>query len=282
MGTSKLIFTVDLEDWYHILGDNYEYPVSKWDSMESRIERNTNILLELFTEYKIKATFFSLGWVAEKYPKLISLIAQNGHELASHSYSHGLIYNMTEKEFRYDLRKSKIIIEDLVGREVIGFRAPGFSIVKENPWALDILFEEGFKYDSSFFPFAHSHGGIKTELKNWGYLQTPKNNSIFEIPISKEKLLGQSIVYTGGGYLRLCPMSLLKYLLTKQIKKNETVLFYIHPREIDFEQPRLKLKPVKKFKFYYGLNSTKIKLNYLFTNFKFSSINELLIDQKVI
>lgn len=281
METSKLIFTVDLEDWFHILGDNYEFPISKWDSMESRIERNANILLEMFSEYKIKATFFSLGWIAKKYPKLISLISQNGHEIASHSYSHRLIYNMSEQEFRDDLRKSKNLIEDLVGGEVIGYRAPGFSIVEKNLWALDILLEEGFKYDSSFFPFTHSHGGIKTEFKEPGYLQTPNSNSIFEIPISKEKVFGKSIVYTGGGYLRLCPMIMLKYLLVKQSKKNDIVLFYIHPREIDFEQPRLKLKPIKMFKFYYGLKSTETKLKYLFSNFKFSNITEILKEYSI-
>lgn len=278
METNKFIFTVDLEDWFHILGDNYEFSIERWSSLESRIERNTHYLLNIFSDYKIKVTFFVLGWVAENYPGLISLIEKNGHEIASHGYSHKLIYNLLTEDFRKDIKKSKIIIEDLIGKEILGFRAPGFSITDNNLWALDVLYEEGFQYDSSFFPTSHSHGGIKTKISSPQLISTPKQYSLYEVPVSSTKIFNRSIVYTGGGYLRLCPSKILKHLLYKQKHNNEIVLFYIHPREIDCDQPRLKLKWDKLFKYYYGLTSVKAKLEFILAKYEFVTISDFLQD----
>jgi peptidoglycan-N-acetylglucosamine deacetylase len=268
-------FTIDLEDWFHIL-DHRSAELDNWDRLENRIEKNTGLLLEMMDKYNIKATFFVIGWIARKYPRLIKLIDSSGHELASHSLSHQLLYRLDEKELLREIRDSKSTIEEISGKEVIGFRAPGFSIREGNRHVLDLLCEEGYKYDSSIFLGWHAHGGGGAEIDGPQFITTPQNGTIFEFPIAPVYLLKVRIPFSGGGYLRTLPLIIFRYFVKSGFKQNKNIVFYVHPREVDQSQPRIEsLSIYRKFSYYYGISSTFPKLEFLFRNYKFKSLKEI-------
>jgi polysaccharide deacetylase family protein (PEP-CTERM system associated) len=261
--------TFDIEDWFHIL-DNPEtkYP-SQWESFPKRIDIGLDIILNLCAKHEIKATFFCLGWIAEKYPEQIKKIQKAGHEIGTHGYAHQLVYEQTEGEFRQDLIKSINLLKSITGQEITAYRAPGFSITKECLWAFDVLSECGIIYDSSVFPASRAHGGLKeiTELKPYK-LKTLKGNTLIEFPISARTVFNRPIIFGGGGYFRLIPI----YMLRKWFTQSEYVMTYFHPRDFDNNQPSIPgLNSFRKFKAFFGINSAKRKLDTIIASNSFSS-----------
>ena len=264
--------SIDVEDWFHILDLKNEIPIADWHKMESRVSKNTIKLLSLFSQHGVRATFFVLGWVAEQFPQLVLEIKRQGHEIASHGYGHKLAYQQTPQEFRDDVTKVKRILERIIHQEVMGYRVPGFSIQNGNLWALDILKEEGFVYDSSICPAVRGHGGL-----DGSPIYPYKHPSgLWEFPISVFRFLGKNISFSGGGYLRFFPYSFIKNAIKKINSQNQPVMVYLHPREIDVSQPRLKMPLNRRFKCYVNLHTTEKKLDRLLRDFNFASISEVL------
>ena len=265
--------TFDIEDWFHILDNpQTKYP-EQWESLPKRIHIGLDIILDLCAKYEIKATFFCLGWIAEKYPEQIKKIQSAGHEIGTHGYAHQLVYEQTENEFRQDLEKSIALLKSITGKEICAYRAPGFSITKDCLWAFDVLAECGIKYDSSVFPASRAHGGLKeiTEFKPY-LLKTLKGNTLIEYPISAKTVFNKPVIFGGGGYFRLLPLPLLR----KWFKQSEYVMTYFHPRDFDQNQPNIPgLNSIRKFKAYFGINRTKQKLDTIIaSNFFSSSLKE--------
>jgi len=266
------LFSVDVEEWFHILELDSHPNFKKWDKLPSRVENNFHRLLKLFSQKNVKVTCFFLGWIAEKYPQLVRTAYNDGHEIASHGYSHELIYNQSQDEFYNDIVKSKQIIESIVDCEVLGYRAPGFSYTQRTPWFYKTLIRAGFSYDSSVFPIKRQHGGINTDVIFPSKIELKDDTfvgNIIEIPISISKILLFKMCFFGGGYFRLFPYKLIKNRANKIIFNNNPVIFYIHPRDIDTNQPILKMGIVRKFKTYINLEHTIAKLDKLFDGFQF-------------
>jgi len=273
------VFTVDVEDYYMVSAFKDIVNFENWSSYESRVEGSTRTILELLAENNVRGTFFILGWVAERHPDLVREIQSAGHEIASHGYNHRLIYEMTPREFREDVRKSKIILEDIAGVPVKGFRATSYSVVKETLWALDILIEEGFLYDSSIYPIRHDIYGMPNSERFYHFINR-NGGRLHEFPAPTYRIFGQNIPVAGGGYLRLFPMSVTKAAV-KIINRREgkPVIFYIHPWEVDENQPRLNGKLLSRMRHYLNLKSTLPKLRVLLKEFKFKPLSELIDDE---
>ncbi|MCQ6563818.1 polysaccharide deacetylase family protein [Paenibacillus mendelii] len=267
MGKS-IIFTVDLEDWFT---DGRQIQVESWDNYELMIETNVYAILSLLAKHNAKATFFILGWIAYKKPRLIQEIHAMRHEVASHGYAHELVYTLSEEKFRTDVRRSKLTLEDIIGAEVIGYRAPCFSMTR---WGLDILKEEGFIYDSSIVP--------RTYHDLYSRLYESVENPFFEIieqfwEVSLPTLsIGPlQIPWGGGGYFRFYPYPLFIYGVRKWISSGNPYIFYIHPYDLDPEQPRrTDYSRLNRLRRYYGLKSTRNKLERLIGQFECKSIVE--------
>jgi len=269
----KNYLTIDVEDYYQVTAFENKIRFEDWGNYESRVVENTRKILEmLFEAGDIKGTFFILGWVAEKHPEIVKEIDANGHEIACHSYRHRLIYNMSPDEFRIDLMKSKNILEDITGKKVIGYRAPSYSIIKKSLWVLEILEELGFEYDSSIFPITHDIYGIPGAPR-FKY-KLPENNLV-EYPISTSKILGLKLPISGGGYFRLFPYWFTKMSLTTiNIKEKQPFVFYIHPWEIDPDQPKVKGVDVfSRFRQYNNLKKTVERFKKLLKDFQFTPIS---------
>ena len=269
--------TIDVEDYFHV--ENFKGFIQQkdWETYESRIEANTYTVLKILDLFQYKTTFFVLGWIADRYKELIKLIHQEGHEIASHGYSHELIYITQPEDFRQDLRKSKMILEDLTGDRVIGYRAPSYSITKKSLWAIDILLEEGFEYDSSIFPTMHDRYGIADAHRFPHKLKGGNGNYLTEFPPSTFRVIGMNIPVSGGGYFRFFP-----YYLTKKFfnsinqKERKPFIFYLHPWEFDPEQPKIKTNKSNAFRHYFNLNKTEKKFSKLLKDFKFDAVKNIL------
>src|SRR6266850_3138677 len=201
-------FTIDVEDWFHILDVESTPPLERWATLPSRVEKNFHVILELLAEHGVRATCFFLGWIAERYPHLVHAASKAGHEIASHGYAHELIFKQTEAAFFEDVRKAKGLLEDVSGCPVLGYRAPGFSIVKETPWALERLAVAGYRYDTSVFPGVRGHGGLPGAPLTPTRVETP-SGQIVEFPISMAEIAGRRLCVFGGGYLRLFPYNVI-------------------------------------------------------------------------
>ena len=293
------ILTIDLEDYFMVSAFEDVVKREDWENYEFRIERNTYRLLEILNNPScnpIRATFFCIGWVAERYPQLIREIHRQGHEIACHSYDHRIIYNMTPDEFRGDIRKSRNILEDIIGEEVLGYRAPSYSITNKSQWAFEVLAEEGFQYDSSIFPIRHDFYGmpnaprfpfvvslngnsnVEFSVLNFELNTTQNSRVIIEFPISTVKVFGQNFPVSGGGYFRLLPYPIIKRAL-KSIneKEDKPFIFYLHPWEIDPNQPRINgLSFRSKFRHYVNLDKTEGRFRRLLKDFSFSSVKEIM------
>lgn len=268
--------TIDVEDYFNVSGFESQIKFEDWDKFESRVERNTDRLLTILQESDVKATFFVLGWIAEKYPKLVGRIHGEGHEIASHSYAHRLVYKQTKKEFREDLKRSKGLLEDGIGDRVIGYRAPSYSITRESLWAIDILIEEGFLYDSSIFPIRRDRYGIPGS-RRFPYTVDGHNGGVLlEVPLSTVTVLNTNIPIAGGGYLRLFPYGFIKWGLKKiNEKEKQPAVIYLHPWEIDADQPRLHGSLLSRFRHYVYLNKMEQRLKSLLCDFKFNTMKDL-------
>jgi len=265
--------SIDLEEWFCVYNFKNYIRFSDWGSMESRIGKNTGLILDLFDNYSTKGTFFVLGWVAERYPELISEIENRGHEIGTHGYSHSLITKMTKEEFGKDIEKAIEVTQKCVKQKIKGFRAPSFSVTKKTLWAYDILTKNGIEYDSSVFPIGfHPDYGIKDAPLNIHRVQ----ENLTEVPLSVVEIFGKRIPCSGGGYFRQFPYFVSKYLIKKCNEAGRPVIFYLHPWEIDNEQPRIKLPILKKIRHYNNLNKTYCRLEKLLIDFKFAPIKEII------
>jgi len=273
--------SVDVEDYFQVEAFSSTISFSSWDTQESRVERNTKKVLKFLEEEGIRATFFCIGWVAKRFPGLIKEISQNGHEIASHGFFHKPIWKQTPKEFREDVRSSKRILEDLIGKKVIGYRAPTYSITKKTLWALEILSEEGFVYDSSIFPIKHDLYGMSSaprfpfKVKDH-FLNV--NSDLVEVPMSTLSFLKIKIPVAGGGYFRAFPFWFIRFAFwfINSIEKR-SVIFYIHPWEFDPDQPKIKGLPFKsRLRHYINLNKTSKRFKKLISIFKFNTISNII------
>jgi polysaccharide deacetylase family protein (PEP-CTERM system associated) len=264
----------DVEEHFQVSAFWSEERRQQWDRYESRVEKNTMRVADVLARHDTKATFFVLGWVAERYPGLVKTLMERGHEIASHGYGHELVTTQSQKQFRDDIRKAKSILEDLTGRPVIGYRAPSFSITTESQWALSILVEEGYRYDSSVYDrFQRSENPRATnEIVQ---IETAAGR-IWEIPPSTLTVWGVQIPVAGGGYFRLLPYAMSKTLLQRLEKQGAKLVMYLHPWEIDPEQPRMDGPWLSQFRHYLNLHKTEERLTALLGDFKFGSIAEVL------
>lgn len=271
-------FTIDVEDWFHILDTPAAPGIEKWNSLESRVEQNVNRILGLLREQDVRATFFWLGWVAERHCDLLKKCVEEGHEIASHGYAHVLAHQVGQKIFREDIRRGKMTLEDIIGKAVKGFRAPGFGITNDTTWAFNEICEAGYTYDSSVFPLSHGHGGLRQSRLGCYVIETEAGNLV-EIPMSAVEILGQRINMFGGGYLRLFPWVFIRWGIERLHDAGHPVIIYIHPREVDPGHPRLPLTPIRRFKSYVGLKTTASKLTSICKQLELYTMTRL-VDEK--
>lgn len=271
----KCIMTIDVEDWFHILDLPSTPILAQWDALESRVERNFLRLLDIVESYDAKATCFFLGWVANKFPNLVKETRKRGCEVASHGYSHRLIGSMSPEEFRADAAKARKTLEDILSEPIVGFRATGFSVTERTPWFFECLCEAGYEYDSSVFPAGRGHGGMKRGLTYPHRVRTA-SGSVIELPATVANVFGKRVCLFGGGYFRLAPYSLVKEFTRRVLATDRPVVFYVHPREIDPEQPRLPMGVVRRFKSYVNLSSTESKLGHLMADFPMTTCAEFI------
>jgi len=270
------VLTVDVEDWFHILDLPATPPCETWDALPSRVEMNFRKLLELLARNNVRATCFFLGWVAERFPQLVREAAAQGHEIASHGYSHQLAYHMLPEEFLQDIQRARLILEDVSGQPVLGYRAPGFSASKFTPWFFMKIVEAGYRYDSSVFPGSSGHGGMADcPLAPYVVSHHP-TSALLEFPMSVIQTPMLSLCFFGGGYLRLFPWRLTKFMAARVRKQGRPVIFYVHPREIDPGHPRLPMNAMRAFKSYVNLGTTYSKLEHMVQELEFTTFQDLL------
>lgn len=268
------ILSVDVEDYFQVEAFAGIVERSSWSTYPSRVEANTRRLLDLFDEENVKGTFFTLGWVADRYPGLVREIAGRGHELACHSYWHRLIYKLTPEEFRADTREAKDKIEQAAGAPIFGYRAPSYSVTRSSLWALDVLAEAGFTYDSSIFPIRHDTYGIPGAPRYPFRLDT-KSGPLDEFPISTFRLgAGPNLPVGGGGYLRIFPFAYTRFGFSGVRRENLPLISYIHPWEVDPEQPRLAGGLKSKWRHYTNLAKTYSRLKTLLRMARFTSFRD--------
>ncbi|MBX7074756.1 MAG: DUF3473 domain-containing protein [Pirellulales bacterium] len=270
-------FTVDVEDYYHVSAFERVVDRASWGERESRVERNTERLLELLAAREVSGTFFVLGWVARRFPALVRRIAEAGHELASHSFWHRLVYELSPEEFRRDLRDSRSAIEDASGHAVTSYRAPSFSITQASLWALDILAEEGFDCDSSVFPIHHDRYGIPNADRFLHRRQTAAG-PLWEFPATTARWGSVNLPIAGGGYFRLYPWTVTARMLRSfAATTGEPFVFYTHPWEIDAAQPRISGIDLRsRFRHYVNLARTESKLERLLRSFRFGRLRDVI------
>ncbi|MEO8678638.1 MAG: XrtA system polysaccharide deacetylase [Vicinamibacterales bacterium] len=267
--------TVDVEDYFHVSVFDGLVPRHTWDGLESRVCANTERLLEIFHASGIRATFFVLGWVAERFPALVRSIAAEGHEVASHGHGHRLVYDLTPAAFREDIRRSKDVLEAAIAAPVFGYRAPSYSVTPRSLWAIDILIEEGFRYDASIFPIHHDRYGIPTSPRHPYLLQ--RDYTLLEAPGSTVRWGPFNLPVAGGGYFRILPYAWTRWGI-KRLNERERApaIFYLHPWEIDPGQPRLRASALGQFRHYRNLSKTEGRLRALLNDFQFSTMIAVL------
>ena len=268
--------TVDVEDYFHVSAFAGNIDQHEWGSHPLRVENNTRRLLDIFDEYNVRATFFVLGWVAERKNALVREIAARGHEVACHGYSHQLVYNQSPEEFREETVRSKNILEDIIQTRIHGYRAASYSITKQSMWAIDILAEAGFDYDSSIFPVRHDRYGIPDTPEYPYRIETKADCSIVEFPLSTARIFRYRLPIAGGGYFRLYPYWLTKAGLKQINSRKKPFIFYLHPWEIDPEQPRVDTNWLSRFRHYNNLDKCEPRLHQLMRDFNFTTAWEIL------
>lgn len=269
-------FTVDVEDYFHVSAFESVIPREAWSRQPQRIERNMQVLLGLLAEQAARATFFSLGWVAERYPQLMRSIVQAGHELASHGYDHTRVTHMTPAQFREDIVKTKRILEDTSGAEVKGYRAPTFSVGKDTLWAFAILEEAGYRYSSSIYPVKHDLYGMPDAPRHAFH---EASTGFLEIPVSTVRLAGRNFPCGGGGFFRLYPYALTQWSLRRiNQQERKPCIFYMHPWEIDPEQPRQRAIPLRtRIRHYMNLTRMEGRLRHLLGDFRWGRMDQIFL-----
>ncbi len=268
------IFSVDVEDWFHILDDPSVPTIDQWADLPSRVEKNFSKLLDIFSETHVQVTCFFLGWVAERFPHLVKEAVNRGHEVASHGYGHRLVYEQSRQEFYEDVYRARLLLEDIAGVAVVGYRAPGFSTTGETPWFFEMLAEAGYQYDSSVFPAQRGHGGMPQGRRDPH--PVGEENRLLEVPISVADLLGRPMCFFGGGYLRLFPYWLIRRMAHQVLAQGRPVVFYIHPREIDPDHPRLSMSRKRRFKCYVNLKVMESKVRRILKDFPVTTFKNVI------
>ena len=263
------ILTFDIEDWFHVLDNESTQSEKSWKNFPTRLDSGVKRLLDICDNANVKGTFFTLGWVARHYPHIVKEIVIRGHHLGSHSNTHQLVYKQTNHEFRRDLIESIEILQDVSGQSIDCYRAPGFSITNSCMWAFETLVESGIKYDCSVFPASRAHGGLPAFPVAEPCKTIIKGNELRFFPINSKKILGQNLIYSGGGYFRLLPKAVLDYWFNN----DKYIMTYFHPRDFDVNQPMIPgLSPTRKFKSYVGIKGATEKLALILKNNEFVSL----------
>lgn len=267
--------TIDVEDYFQVSAFAPYIARGDWDSRECRVERNVDRILGLLAEQGTQATFFTLGWVAERYPQLVRRIVEGGHEIASHGYGHERASDLSPEAFRADVGRAKALLEDLSGREVLGYRAPSFSIGEGNLWAFDVLRDCGYRYSSSVYPIRHDHYGMP-DSPRFAY---PVREGLLEVPVTTLRLRGRNLPSSGGGYFRLLPYALSRWLI-EQVNRNDqqSAVFYFHPWEIDPGQPRIAGIDAKtRFRHYVNIGRTEARIAQLLRDFAWGRMDQIFL-----
>lgn len=268
--------TVDVEEYFQVSAFESRVSRGDWERCESRVIDSTVRLLAIFDQTNVKATFFVLGWIADRHPGLVRRIAANGHELASHGYDHRLVYTMSAEQFRNDLRRARWAIEQASGVRVLGYRAPSFSITRQSLWALDVLIEEGYLYDCSIYPIHHDRYGIPDWDRHIDRVHRA-GGAIWELPGSTVRWAGANLPVAGGGYFRLLPYALTRRgIRTVNGAEHQSAVFYIHPWEIDPDQPRLPCSAATRLRHYANLGRTESRLRRLLSEFSFGTASQVV------
>jgi len=274
-GKPRHVLSFDIEEHFQVAAFWSVARRREWDQLASRVEHNTRKIADLLSEHSTKATFFVLGWVAERHPDIVKDLVQQGHEIASHGYGHELVHTQTPTQFREDVRRSKQILEDLIGRPVMGYRAPSFSITSQTEWAISVLIEEGYRYDSSIYNRFRGTEGSRVTRAGTYQLKT-EAGTIWEVSPSTMNACGLQLPVAGGGYFRLFPYAASKMFLKNLEKQGSQLVMYLHPWELDPEQPRMDGPVLSKVRHYLNLGKTEQRLRWLLKDFSFAPINEVI------
>ncbi|MBC8386418.1 MAG: DUF3473 domain-containing protein [Gammaproteobacteria bacterium] len=271
--------TVDVEDYFQVSAFEHSIDRKTWDQLEHRIERNMERTLEIFADSEVKATFFTLGWIAQRYPKIVKNIIEHGHELASHGYGHQRVSDLSRVQFIEDISSARKILEDISGQAVRGYRAPSYSIGKNNIWALDALAETGHEYSSSIYPVKHDHYGYPGAPR---FVFKDEKTGLIEIPITTIKFFSRIFPAGGGGFFRFYPYAVSKWALNRVNHiDNQPAVFYFHPWELDPQQPRQKnISRKSRFRHYLNLDKTESRLRNLLNDFSWGRIDDVFINGK--
>lgn len=271
--------TCDVEDYFQVSAFAPYIDRASWPTRECRVEANMERILALYERHGVRATFFTLGWIAERYPAMVRRIVAAGHELASHGYGHLRASDQSRAEFDNDIRSSKALLEDIGGQAVVGYRAPSFSIGHANLWALDALHEAGYKYSSSIYPIAHDHYGMPDAPRFAFYPNGP--DGLLEVPITTVKMAGRNLPAGGGGYFRLLPYALSRWMMEKVNREDrEPALFYFHPWEVDPGQPRpAGLGAKARFRHYINIDRMEQRLERLARDFAWDRMDRIFLGQ---
>ncbi len=269
--------TIDVEDYFQVSNFASIIPHKTWKNYELRAVKNVKKILAILDEYNIKATFFVLGWLAERIPELVEEIFEKGHEIASHGYTHQVLYEQGPYWFRIDIARSKHILEEITGSQVNGYRAPSFSINNKTLWALKILSEEGYKYDSSIFPIQdHDRYGMPDANPFLHLIKLDGKDTLVEFPLSTTMALGRRFPIAGGGYLRLLPYAFMRWGIKRTNKQGFPAIVYLHPWELDPGQPRVKVDWMTRFRHYGNIPKVEGRLRHLLHDFKFSTVQSVI------
>jgi polysaccharide deacetylase family protein (PEP-CTERM system associated) len=267
-------FTIDVEDWFHILDTPAAPTIDQWASMKPRVDIGLNRMLDLLDKYSVKATMFWLGWMAEQHPALIRRCADAGHEIASHGYGHVLAYEVGPDRFLDDISRGKAVLQDITGRDIAGFRAAGFSTTEDTDWTFEKISQAGYAYDSSVFPANRGHGGKQNSRLEPSIIETP-TGKLVELPQSMIEVAGKRVSLFGGGYLRLAPKWLIRSGVKRLHRAGRPLILYVHPREADPDHPRLPIGFKRSFKSYINLKTTLPKLEMLCRDLTFVTMQEV-------
>ncbi|MEJ6008012.1 XrtA system polysaccharide deacetylase [Paucibacter sp. AS339] len=270
--------TIDVEDYFQVSAFAPYIARGDWNGRECRVERNVDRILALLAEKDIRATFFTLGWVAERYPQMVRSIVAQGHELASHGFGHERVSDLTPASFSDDIMRTKRLLEDLGGHEVLGYRAPSFSIGRANLWAFDTLLEAGYRYSSSVYPIQHDHYGMP-DSPRFAY---PVREGLLEVPVTTLRVFNKNFPSSGGGYFRLLPYALSRWMIARvNAVDQQSAVFYFHPWEIDAEQPRVAgIDGKTRFRHYVNINRTHDRIAQLLSDFSWGRMDEIFLGRR--
>ena len=270
--------SVDIEDWFHVGAFERVIRREDWHGLDCRVERNTDAILQMFNDASVKGTFFTLGWVAERYPAMMRRIVDLGHEVASHGYDHKRVFTMQPADFVADLAKTRALLEDVTGQAVIGYRAPSFSIDKRTPWAHEALGEAGYAYSSSVAPVVHDHYGWP-EAPRFAF-RPQGAGALLELPVTTARFAGRTLAAGGGGFFRMLPYAFSRWAIRQVNAQGRPAILYFHPWEIDPGQPRVANAPLKsKLRHYTNLSVMADKLRRLIKDFEWTTVSLVAADQ---